>query len=65
MDHDQLAVELVLDEKTISRKLHALMAQASQTSGLIRQMGLSRYTRWVSRESFVAATWVLHSPPAR
>ncbi|MGA4726955.1 PIG-L deacetylase family protein [Micromonospora taraxaci] len=65
VDHDQLAVELVLDAGTLERKLHALTAQASQTSGLITLMGLSRYTRWVSQESFVEATRVPRSPAAR
>ncbi|PMR61542.1 PIG-L family deacetylase [Verrucosispora sp. ts21] len=65
VDHDQLAVELLLDDRTLARKLRALTEQASQTSGLITLMGLSRYTRWVSQESFVEATLVPDSPAAR
>ncbi|MEU5911627.1 PIG-L family deacetylase [Micromonospora sp. NPDC047527] len=65
VDHDQLAVELVLDDRTLSRKLNALTAQASQTSGLITLMGFSRYTRWVSQESFVEAARVPDGPATR
>ena len=34
-------------------RLRALMAQATQTAGLIDAMGLERYTAWMSEESFV------------
>jgi LmbE family N-acetylglucosaminyl deacetylase len=50
---DQLAVDLDLDEDTVDRKVRALMAQVTQTAGLIDAMGLDRYTAWMSEESFV------------
>jgi LmbE family N-acetylglucosaminyl deacetylase len=49
----RLAVHLVLDEETVARKVRALAAQATQTTGLIDAMGLDRYTAWVAEESFV------------
>jgi LmbE family N-acetylglucosaminyl deacetylase len=55
VEDDQVVVDLVLDDGTAARKVTALAAQLSQTSGLIAQLGLPRYTRWVARESFVAA----------
>ena len=49
----RLAVDLVLDAEITYRKVRALTAQATQTSGLITAMGLDRYTAWVGEESFV------------
>jgi LmbE family N-acetylglucosaminyl deacetylase len=49
----RLAVDLVLDAEITDRKVRALTAQATQTSGLITAMGLDRYTAWVGEESFV------------
>jgi LmbE family N-acetylglucosaminyl deacetylase len=49
----RLAVDLVLDADTAARKVRALAAQATQTTGLIAAMGLDRYTAWVGDESFV------------
>lgn len=53
---DQLAVDLVLDPPTTGRKVAALMAQQTQTSGLIAAMGIDRYIAWVSEESYRDAT---------
>jgi LmbE family N-acetylglucosaminyl deacetylase len=50
---DQLVVDLTLDEGTADRKVRALMAQVTQTAGLIDGMGLEQYTAWMSEESFV------------
>jgi LmbE family N-acetylglucosaminyl deacetylase len=55
VDDGRIAVDLVLDDSTLDRKVRALAAQASQTSGLIARLGLPRYRRWVGQESFVAA----------
>lgn len=49
----RLAVDLVLDQDTVARKVRALTAQATQTAGLIAAMGIDRYTAWVGDESFV------------
>lgn len=49
---DRLAVALVLDRETVTRKVRALVAQTTQTSGLIATVGLDRYTEWVGEESF-------------
>ena len=49
----RLAVDLVLDPDTATRKVRALAAQESQTAGLIAAMGLDCYTAWVGEESFV------------
>jgi LmbE family N-acetylglucosaminyl deacetylase len=49
---DRLAVDLVLDAETAARKVRALAAQETQTSGLIATMGVDRFTAWVSDESF-------------
>jgi hypothetical protein len=59
VDDDRLVVDLVLDGRTLARKIEALAAQASQTTGLIAHLGTDRYARWVGRESFVAAQPVL------
>lgn len=50
-----LAVHLELDGATAARKVAALAAQATQTSGLIDQLGLSTFTGWVGMESFIRA----------
>jgi LmbE family N-acetylglucosaminyl deacetylase len=53
---DRLAVDLVLDAATVDRKVRALKAQATQTTGLIATMGLATYTAWVTEEAFVERT---------
>jgi LmbE family N-acetylglucosaminyl deacetylase len=69
---DRLAVDLVLDPDVVARKVRALAAQRTQTSGLIAALGRDRYTAWVAEESFVepacypwdAARSVLGGTPA-
>lgn len=51
----QLAVRLDLDPEVTGRKVRALAAQATQTSGLITAMGPAEYAAWVSHEAFVEA----------
>ena len=58
---EQLAVDVVLDPATAARKVRALDAQATQTTGLIATMGRDRYTAWVGEESYVEAA---RRPPA-
>lgn len=48
-----LAVHLDLDGATAARKVAALAAQATQTAGLIDQLGLETFTGWVGVESFI------------
>ncbi len=51
----ELAVELRLDPDQLDRKIVALRAQASQTTGLIDALGEDRVRRWWSTETFVSA----------
>jgi LmbE family N-acetylglucosaminyl deacetylase len=48
----ELALRLVLDPELLRRKVAALQAQASQTTGLIQAVGLDRFTAWVAVEGF-------------
>jgi LmbE family N-acetylglucosaminyl deacetylase len=50
-----LAVELDLDADLLDRKMVALRAQASQTTGLIAALGEDRVRTWWSTETFVDA----------
>jgi len=50
---DRLVVDLVLEPQVAARKVRALAAQETQTSGLIATLGLERYTAWVADEAFV------------
>jgi LmbE family N-acetylglucosaminyl deacetylase len=50
-----LAAELRLTPAELDRKIVALRAQASQTSGLLAAVGEERFRQWWSTESFVAA----------
>ena len=52
---DRLAVDLVLDPVTATRKVRALAAQATQTAGLIATLGVELYTAWVGDEAYVEA----------
>ena len=52
---DELAVSLRLDPATVDRKIVALKAQASQTTGLFAALGEERVREWWSTETFVAA----------
>jgi len=49
--HD-VALRFPLGEDPLRRKVAALQAQASQTAGLIRAVGLERFTAWVAVEVF-------------
>jgi len=51
----ELAVELRLDADTVDRKIVALRAQASQTTGLFEALGEERVREWWSTETFVEA----------
>jgi len=51
----ELAVRLELDADAADRKIVALRAQASQTTGLFAALGEERVRRWWSTETFVAA----------
>jgi LmbE family N-acetylglucosaminyl deacetylase len=53
--NERLAVDLVLTPDVAVRKVRALAAQTTQTSGLIAALGLETYTAWVGEESFVEA----------
>ncbi len=53
---DSLALDLVLDDGLLARKVAALRAQTSQTAGIEAGMGPDLYARWVRDESFVDAT---------
>ena len=50
-----LAVELRLDADAVDRKIVALRAQASQTTGLFAALGEDRVREWWSTETFVEA----------
>ncbi len=50
---ERLALDLELSHDVAERKVRALMAQATQTTGLIAAMGVDRYTAWVGEESFL------------
>jgi LmbE family N-acetylglucosaminyl deacetylase len=52
---EELAVDLVLDEDTVARKVRALAAQATQTARIIAAMGIDCYTEWVDGECFADA----------
>lgn len=59
---EQLALEVLLDEPLVDRKMVALRAQASQTTGLIGAMGEQDYRGWISREVFRAAPALIPRP---
>jgi LmbE family N-acetylglucosaminyl deacetylase len=48
-----VAVQLTLDERLLDRKVAALRAHRSQTTGLEQAMGPATYRRWWATESFV------------
>jgi hypothetical protein len=50
-----LAARVTLDGESLDRKLAALQAHASQTTGLIDAVGLGTYREWWRTEYFVAA----------
>jgi LmbE family N-acetylglucosaminyl deacetylase len=49
---ERLAVDLVLTDDVAARKVRALAAQATQTTGLIAALGAEVYTAWVGVEEF-------------
>ena len=52
---EDVAFELTLHGALADRKLVAMRAQASQTTGLIEAMGEQTYRAWISAEGFVEA----------
>ncbi len=58
----RLAVDLVLDPDTAARKVRALAAQTTQTTGLIAALGVDCYTAWVGDESFAVPASRLRAP---
>ncbi|QGG96956.1 PIG-L family deacetylase [Actinomarinicola tropica] len=48
----ELALDVHLDDELLDRKVGALRAQASQTSGLVEALGLDTYRAWVAREAW-------------
>jgi LmbE family N-acetylglucosaminyl deacetylase len=59
-----LTVNFRLTDEEVDRKLVALRAHASQTTGLVQAVGVEEFGRWWSTESFVAAP-VATIPAAR
>jgi LmbE family N-acetylglucosaminyl deacetylase len=49
----RLTLDLELSREVAERKVRALMAQTTQTTGLVAAMGVDRYTAWVGEESFL------------
>ena len=54
-DHDDLAAEIVCDDRLQRRKYAALRAHASQTDPLAAVLGEERFAQWWATESFVDA----------
>jgi LmbE family N-acetylglucosaminyl deacetylase len=52
---EQLTVHLHLTDEALDRKLVALRAQASQTTGLIQAIGAELFATLCATESFIAA----------
>lgn len=50
---ERLALDLELSRDVAERKVRALMAQETQTAGLITALGADRYTAWVGEEAFL------------
>ena len=51
---DELVVYVETEGAERDRKVAALMAQASQTAGLVEALGRERYAAWAAREAFAA-----------
>jgi LmbE family N-acetylglucosaminyl deacetylase len=49
----RMVVDLELPAEVAARKVRALVAQETQTAGLIAALGLDRYTAWIGEEGFV------------
>ena len=56
---EELAARITLDDPILDRKIAALRAHASQTTGLIDLVGLATYREWWRTEHFVSAPTVL------
>jgi LmbE family N-acetylglucosaminyl deacetylase len=52
LEPEELALRHVLDPTILRRKVAALLAQASQTTGLVEAVGIERFTAWVAVEAF-------------
>ena len=52
---ERVAVDLALPPDVAVRKVRALAAQATQTTGLIATLGVDCYTAWVGEETFAEA----------
>ncbi len=61
---DRLAVDLVLDAGQTARKVRALLAQETQTAGLVAALGVDVYSAWVAEESFVERPRRARTPTA-
>lgn len=53
VDPEDVVLDVRLDGEILDRKVRALQAQASQTSGIEQWMGAARYRQWVSAELWV------------
>lgn len=49
---DEVAFRFPLDDAALNRKVAALLAQESQTAGLVGVVGVDRFSAWVATESF-------------
>ena len=54
-DPEELVIDLALEGTELSRKVQALLCQASQTGGLVEAVGIDRFTAWVASECFAPA----------
>ena len=59
-----LAARVTLDSETLDRKMAALQAHRSQTTGLIEAVGMGTYREWWRTEYFVAAERALERQAA-
>lgn len=62
---ERVALQLQLDGPVADRKLVALRAQASQTTGLLAALGEQTYRAWVSTETFRMAPSLVPLIPRR
>jgi LmbE family N-acetylglucosaminyl deacetylase len=54
-DIDRLAIHHRLEGSALDQKIEALLAQRSQTAGIVDALGIQRYREWVAAERFVGA----------
>ena len=62
---DELAVLLPLDGALLDRKIAALLAQESQTAGLVAAVGLPRFRAWVATEALAEPVGKRWGPEGR